>query len=159
MPPEPPIGVVADGAPLLRAGIMANLVADGVAVGAETGLGAEVVPLVTEHRAGLVIIGTLPDVPALEVARRLHARTAPPAIVLLLSQATPDAIAELLSLDVMGMVPRSIDAAGFVHAVRRVRDGERVVDPGILVTTASAMDDPDETHATSSSGTAPASAS
>ena len=70
---------------------------------------------------------------SVEVVRRLRAEPEPPAIVVLLGRVAPDAIAELLSLDVDGLVPRSIDGAELVTAVQRVRPGERVVDPGILV--------------------------
>ena len=45
----------------------------------------------------------------------------------------PDAVAELLSLDVEGLLPRAVDGTVLVDAVQRVRRGERVVDPGILV--------------------------
>jgi DNA-binding NarL/FixJ family response regulator len=44
-----------------------------------------------------------------------------------------EAIAELLGLDVEGLVPRTIDPDAFVAVVARIRAGERVVDPGVLV--------------------------
>jgi DNA-binding NarL/FixJ family response regulator len=133
MPPSSPIGVVADGTPLLRAGVATALRADGYDVPGETSIGAEVVALVRSHSAVVVVLGSFPDVPVLEVVRRLRAEPSPPAIVLLLSRVAPDGIAELLSLDVGGLVPRSIDAPELLVAIERVRRGERVVDPGILV--------------------------
>jgi two-component system nitrate/nitrite response regulator NarL len=133
MAPESPIGVVADGTPMLRAGIAGTLRADGFDVAAEAGLAAEVVELVSRHRAEVVVIGSLPDMPVVELVRRVRAQPEPARVVLLLGRVAPDAVAELLSLDVEVLVPRSIDAAGLVSAVQRARRGERVVDPGILV--------------------------
>lgn len=133
MPPESPIGVVADGTPMLRAGIVGTLRGAGFEIPAETAVGADLVELVDRHRAELVVIGALPDLAVVELVRRLRAQPEPAKVVLLLGRVGPDAIAELLSLDVEGLVPRSIDPAAFVDAVRRVHQGERVVDAGILV--------------------------
>ena len=93
------------------------------------------------------MVGTLPDMPVVELVRRVRAQPEPPRVVLLLGRVAPDAIAELLSLDVEGLVPRSIDGAGLVGAVQRVRRGERVVDPGILVTDATADVEAEEASA------------
>ncbi|MGZ4737139.1 MAG: LuxR C-terminal-related transcriptional regulator [Acidimicrobiia bacterium] len=147
MPPDPPIGVVADGTPMLRAGIGGTLRSVGFEIPADTALASEVVDLVVRHRATLVIVGSLPDMPVVELVRRLREQPEPPRVVLLLSRVAPDAIAELLSLDVHGLVPRSIDADALVGAVRRVLDGERVVDPGILITDAPGDDEPDTANA------------
>ncbi len=132
MPAESPI-VVADGTPMLRAGVAGTLRAAGYEVPAETAVGAEVAELVGRHGAGVVVIGALPDAPLPEVVRRLRAAPAPVRVVLLLGNVGPDAIAELLSLEVEGLVPRTIDGDAFVGVVERVRAGERVVDPGVLV--------------------------
>jgi two-component system nitrate/nitrite response regulator NarL len=147
MTPESPIGVVADGTPMLRAGIAGTLRADGFDVAAEAGLAAEVVDLVSRHHAELLVIGTLPDMPVVELVRRVRAQPEPARVVLLLGRVAPDAIAELLSLDVEVLVPRSIDAAGLVSAVQRARRGERVVDPGILVSDGASDAEPDITSA------------
>jgi two-component system, NarL family, nitrate/nitrite response regulator NarL len=145
MPPESPIGVVADSTPMLCAGISGTLRADGFEVPAETSSAAQVVDLVTRHRAELVVAGTLPDMPVVELVRRLRALPDAPHVVLLLTRVAPDAVAELLSLDVGGLVPRSIDGADLVSAVQRVRRGERVVDPGILMSDAASDDEAAET--------------
>jgi DNA-binding NarL/FixJ family response regulator len=144
MPPELPIGVVADGTPMLRAGVVGTLRGAGLEVPGETGLASEVGELVDRHHAELVVIGSLPDMPVVELLRRLRAQPDGPRVVLLLSRISPDAIAELLSLDVEAMVPRAIDAADLVRAVERVRLGERVVDPGILIADGSTDDEPGE---------------
>lgn len=133
MPPDPPIGVVADGTPMLRAGIVATLRAGGFDIAAEAALGSEVVELVDAHRAGVVVIGALPDLPVVELVRRLTARAEPPTIVVIVGRATPDSIAELLSLNVDALVPRAITPDDLVAAAQRARQGERVIDPGVLI--------------------------
>jgi DNA-binding NarL/FixJ family response regulator len=133
MPPESPIGVVADATPMLRAGVAGTLRAAGYEIPVEAGAATDVVELVDRHRAEFVVIGGLPDLPVIELVRRLHAQPEPTKIVLLLGRVAPDAVAELLSLDVEGLLPRSVDGTVLVDAVQRVRRGERVVDPGILV--------------------------
>lgn len=147
MPPESPIGVVADGTPMLRAGIAGTLRSGGYEVAAETGLGSEVVGLVSLHRPELVVVGTLPDIAVVELVRLLRDQPEPPHLLVLLGRIAPDAIAELLSLDVAGLVPRTIDAAALVGAAQRVRQGERVVDPGILVGDATVDDEPGTANA------------
>jgi DNA-binding NarL/FixJ family response regulator len=132
MSSEPAIGVVADGTPLLRAGIVGILLAHGFEIRADTGTGADVAALVARHEPGLVVLGSVPDMPVVELVRRVRAATAPPRLVVLLGRVAPDAIAELLSLDVDALVPRTIEADALVAAVRKAQLGERVVDPGVL---------------------------
>jgi DNA-binding NarL/FixJ family response regulator len=132
MPAESPI-VVADGTPMLRAGVAGTLRAAGYEVRAETAVGADVAELVGRHGADVVVIGALPDAPLPEVVRRLRAAPVRVRVVLLLGNVGPDAIAELLSLEVEGLVPRTIEGDAFVGVVERIRAGERVVDPGVLV--------------------------
>jgi two-component system NarL family response regulator len=133
MPPESPIGVVADATPMVRAGVVGTLRAAGYEMPAEAAAAAEVIELVGRHRARFAVIGGLPDLPVVELVRQLRSPDEPAKIVLLLGRVLPDAIAELLSLDVEALLPRAVDGAVLVDAVGRVLRGERVVDPGILV--------------------------
>lgn len=144
MPPELPIGVVADATPMLRAGIAGTLRDAGYEIRAEMAVGTEVVDLVGRHRAQFVVIGGISDLPLVELVRRLHAQPKRAKIVLLLGSVGHDAMAELLSLDVEGLVPRAIDGAALVDAVARVCQGERVVDPGILAGGGAAHDEPSD---------------
>lgn len=132
MAPDPVVCVVADGVPMVRAGVAATLLGHGVEVRGDTGSGPESVELVARHSANLVVLGSVPDMPLVELVRRLRAADGPPRLVVLLGRVAPEAIAELLSLDVDALVPRSIDAAGLALAVERARRGERVVDPAVL---------------------------
>jgi DNA-binding NarL/FixJ family response regulator len=142
MPPESPIGVVADATPMVRAGVVGTLRAAGYEIPAEAAAAAEVIELVGRHRARFAVIGGLPDLAVVELVRALHAPEEPAKIVLLLGRVLPDAIAELLSLDVEALLPRAVDGDVLVDAVRRVLRGERVVDPGILVGDDPALEQP-----------------
>jgi DNA-binding NarL/FixJ family response regulator len=147
MSPDLPIGVVADGTPMLRAGIAATLRGGGFDIVGEAAQGAEVVGLVESHQAAIVVIGSLMDLPTGELVRSLASRAEPPTIVVMIGRATPDAIAELLSLSVDALVPRSIAAADLVQTAQRALHGERVIDPGVLVVDITEDDEPAEANA------------
>jgi DNA-binding NarL/FixJ family response regulator len=138
--------VVADGTPLVRAGVAATLRAEGGAV-EEAGTAAEVMDLAGRLAPEVVIVGTLADVPVGELVRRLGTRPDPPRVVTLVGRVTPDAIAELLSLSVDALVPRSVTPVELASAVARVRDGERVIDPGVLLVDTAREDEPAEPSA------------
>lgn len=132
MPPGSPI-VVADGTPLLRVGVASTLRDAGYTVPELGATAAEVTDLVRRHAPEVVVVGAVPDAPMPELVRRVRAVAAPVRVVLLLGPLGAEAIAELLGLDVEGLVPRTIAADAFVAVVARIRAGERVVDPGVLV--------------------------
>jgi DNA-binding NarL/FixJ family response regulator len=132
VPPEAIVCVVADGVPMLRAGVVATLLAEQVEVRGASGSAADVLTMMADHGARLVVVGSVPDMPVVELVRRLRARPEPPRIVVLLGRVAPDAIAELLSLDVDALVPRTIGGEALVAAVRKAQAGERVVDPAVL---------------------------
>jgi DNA-binding NarL/FixJ family response regulator len=133
MPPEGQVGVVADTLPLLRAGIAATLQAEGFAMVAEAGTAREVVELVARHRPAVVVLGSLADVPAVELVRRLREPATAPRVAVLVGRVSPEAIAELLSLSVDALVARATTPADLADAVTRAVAGERVIDPGVLL--------------------------
>jgi two-component system response regulator DesR len=91
------------------------------------------VDLVDRHGASVVVLGSLADAPIGEVVRRLRERPESPRTVVLVGRATPEAIAELLSLSVDALVARSTTPAELADAVMRAGDGERVIDPDVLL--------------------------
>jgi two-component system nitrate/nitrite response regulator NarL len=147
MPPEPSIGVVAEATPMLRAGIVGTLRDGGLEIAAEASRGADVVGMVTRHQPGFVVVGSVTDMPLVELVRRVRAQPEAAHVLVLLGRISPEAIAELLSLDVGGLVPRSIDGADLISAVHRIVSGERVVDPAILVNDASVDEQPESASA------------
>jgi DNA-binding NarL/FixJ family response regulator len=130
--PEPLVCLVADGVPMLRAGVATTLLAEQIEVRGAAGSAVDLLAFVAEHGPGVVVLGSVPDMPVVELVRRLRARPEPPRTVVLLGRVAPDAIAELLSLDVDALVPRTIGADALVAAARKVHAGERVVDPAVL---------------------------
>jgi DNA-binding NarL/FixJ family response regulator len=132
-PPADRVGVVADGTPLVRAGVVATLRAAGFASVTEAAGGAELVDLAGRHPDAVVVLGTLGDVPVAELVRRLVEGTDSPRVVVMLGRVTPEAIAELLSLGIDALVPRTVLPAELVDVVNRVAAGERVIDPAVLL--------------------------
>jgi DNA-binding NarL/FixJ family response regulator len=123
---------------------VATLRAEGCTVVGETDAAATVVDLVATHRADVVVVGTLTDLPAGELVRRLAAGPTPPKVVALIGRVSPDAIADLLSLNVDGLVPRQVAPGDLAATVRRVHAGERVIDPEVLLVDTARDDEPVE---------------
>lgn len=117
---------------MLRAGIVATLRAGGFEIPVEATTAAETIDGAARHRPGFVVLGSVPDIAVVEVVRRVRSQPDPPRLVVLLGRVEPDAIAELLSLDVDALVPRTIDGDALVLAVQRALRGERVIDPAVL---------------------------
>jgi DNA-binding NarL/FixJ family response regulator len=127
------VAVIADSMALVRLGVAAVLEPMGVKVVAETATGRDAPRLVREHGAALVIAGPVQDVPLAELVRRLKALSDRPSVLVMLGGSSSKAeIAELLSLDIDGLVLRSLSADDLADAVERIRRGERVVAPGLL---------------------------
>ena len=87
------------------------------------------------------------DMPLVQLVRRVRAQPDAARVLVLLGRISPEAIAELLSLEVGGLMPRSIDGADLISAVQRVLQGERVVDPAILVNDAAVEEQPESASA------------
>lgn len=133
MHPEAGPGVVVvDVVPLLRAGVVSVLRTAGYRVVGEASCAADVPGLIGSVSPAAVLVGAVADLPPGETVRRVRALPDPPRVVLLLPRAPRELLAELLSLDVDGLVARSIDADALVAAVERVWRGERFVDPALL---------------------------
>jgi DNA-binding NarL/FixJ family response regulator len=133
--------VVADVVPLVRAGIAAALGPDGFVVVGEAGSGAELAKQAEETGAAVAILGAVADLSVIDAVRLLRGlpRTEPLRVALLLGRVAREHLAELLSLEVDGLLPRTLEAAALPGLLTRLVRGERVVDPVVL-----AEDLPDE---------------
>lgn len=134
-----PSVVLADVVPLVRAGLGAVLSAAGLRVVGEASCAVDLPALVEDLHPGVVVLGAVADLTPAETVRRLRGLGSPTCIVLLLPRASRESLAELLGLDVEGLLARSVEADALVAALRRAWRGERVVDPALL-----AGDLPDE---------------
>lgn len=124
--------VVADVVPLVRVGLTVVLAGEHHLVLAEASSGRELAKAVIEHAPDLVVVGAVNDLAVSEIARQVR-DTAPNArLVVMLNRAPRDTLADLLGLDVDGLLARVIPPADLVTAIARVLGGERHVDPALL---------------------------
>lgn len=131
--------VVADVVPLVRTGLSAVLTDAGYRVVAREGSARDVAKAVVEHAPALVVVGVVNDLTVQELARQVRDAAGGVKLVVLLNRAPRDTLADLLAVDVDGLLARAIDPDALVVAVGRVMDGERYIDPQLL-----AGDIPDE---------------
>jgi len=135
MVPEGPTPVVvADVVPLVRAGVAAALAPHRFVVVAESDVARPLPQIVTETGAAVAIVGTVADLASIDVARLLRpdATSVRTRLVLLLGRVPAELIAELLGLEVDGLVARTAAPADLGAMLARVVGGERVIDPIIL---------------------------
>ena len=131
--------VVADVVPLVRTGLSALLADAGYRVVAREGSARDVAKAVVEHGPALVVVGVVNDLTVQELARQVREGAAGVRLVVLLNRAPRDTLAELLAVDVDGLLARAIDPDALMVAIDRVMGGERYIDPQLL-----AGDVPDE---------------
>ena len=111
--------LVADGYPVVRAGLRQFLDAPDVAVVGEAATGAEAVSAAARLR---------PDVVVLDAALADACREIPAAVVLATSVA-PDLVAAAAQAGAAAYLVKDLEGPELLDAVRRVAAGERLVDP------------------------------
>lgn len=134
-----PSVVVADVVPLVRAGLGAVLSAAGFRVVGDAPCAADLPALVDQLHPGVVVLGAVADLGPADAVRHLRAEAPATCIVLLLTRTSRASLADLLSLDVEGLLARSTQPDALVAALGKAWRGERVVDPALL-----ADDQPDD---------------
>jgi DNA-binding NarL/FixJ family response regulator len=112
--------LVADGYPVVRAGLRQLLRARDVAVVGEAANAAEAVAAAEQLR---------PDVVVLDAALAEACRQIPAPVVVLSSSIAPDLVAAAAEAGAVAYLVKDVEAAELVDAVRRAAAGERVVDP------------------------------
>jgi DNA-binding NarL/FixJ family response regulator len=126
--------VVADVVPLVRAGIASALAPHGFTVVGEVDTARGLPTVLQATGAALAVVGAVADLAALDLVHLLRGADVPvpPRVVLLLGRVPRELLAELLGLDVDGLIPRAIAAAELPPRLHRVMAGERVIDPILL---------------------------
>lgn len=125
--------VAADGQPIVLAGLRHLCAASGwLRLAAAAGSGAEAIAAVGANRPALVVMETrLPDLPAVEVIRRLRTLHPPVRIVLFTADAARAGRTALAAGDageaIAAVVHKRTDLGGLAAALRRVADGERLL--------------------------------
>ena len=127
-----PRAVIVDDVPLLRIGVRAVLEPMGIGVAAEAGTGRDVPRLIAEVGAALLIVGSVSDVPTVELVRRVRDTAPECCVVGLLPRTRRDELSSLLGLDVDALVVRGIPADELSLSIERAMKGERVVSPLLL---------------------------
>src|SRR4051794_2884913 len=127
-----PSAVIADVVPLVRVGLTAVLRSAGHDVVAEASSARDVAKAVLEHAPTVVIVGVLNDLSIAEMARQVREVGHGCRLVVMLQRAPRDTLADLLAVDVDGLLARSIGPEELCRAVERVLAGERYIDPALV---------------------------
>jgi two-component system response regulator DevR len=112
--------LVADGYPVVRAGIRQFLRARDVAVVGEAATGAEAVSEAARLRPDVVVL----DATLAEACREIRA-----AVVMLSTSVAPDLVAAAAEAGAAAYLVKDLEGPELLDAVRRVAAGERLVDP------------------------------
>ncbi len=127
-----PSAVVADVVPLVRVGLTTVLRTAGHDVVADVSSARDVAKAVIEHAPELVIVGVLNDLSVADLARQVREVGHGARLVVMLQRAPRDTLADLLAVDVDGLLARSIGPEDLCRAVDRVLAGERYIDPALV---------------------------
>jgi len=127
-----PSVVVADVVPLVRVGLTAVLRADGHDVVGQVGSARDLAKAVIEHTPEFVVVGVVNDLSLAEMARQVREADSGVRLVVMLQRAPRDALADLLAVDVDGLLARSVTPEALGVAVARVLAGERYIDPALV---------------------------
>ena len=112
--------LVADGYPVVRAGLRQFLAAPDVAVVGEAATEAEAVSAAARLRPDVVVL----DAPLADACRQISA-----AVVVLATSTAPDHVAAAAEAGAAAYLVKDLEGAELLDAVRRVAAGERLVDP------------------------------
>lgn len=127
-----PSVVVADVVPLVRVGLTAVLRADGHDVVGEVGSARDLAKAVIELTPEFVVVGVVNDLSLAEMARQVREADPGVRLVVMLQRAPRDTLADLLAVDVDGLLARSVTPEALGVAVARVLAGERYIDPALV---------------------------
>jgi len=117
--------LVADGYPVVRAGIRQFLRAPDVKVVGEAGTGAEAVSAAARLRPDVVVL----DATFADVCGQIMERAPATAVALLSSSIAPDLVAAAAEAGAAAYLVKDLERVDLLDAVRRVAAGERLVDP------------------------------
>ncbi|OLT54692.1 response regulator transcription factor [Cellulosimicrobium sp. CUA-896] len=125
--------VIVDDDALVRSGLRLMLDgARGIEVVGEAADGAEVAAVLDAHPTDVVLMDLrMPGVDGIEATRRVRARTAPPAVVVLTTFDTDEEVVGALHAGASGYLLKDMPPERIVTAVRAAAAGEPVLSPEI----------------------------
>lgn len=124
--------MVVDDHPMWRDGVARDLAEAGYEVVATVGEGRQAVRVAAAVRPELVVLDLqLPDLPGVEVARRLAASEPPPRVLVLSASGEQEDVLEAVKAGASGYLLKSASKEEFLDAVRRTAGGDAVFTPGL----------------------------
>ncbi|NUR91479.1 MAG: response regulator transcription factor [Nonomuraea sp.] len=125
--------LIVDDDALVRAGLSMILGgADDIEIVAEGGDGAEVPPLVAEHRPDVVLMDIrMPGVDGLTATERLRGTRQPPEVVVLTTFHADAQVLRALRAGAAGFLLKDIPPGELVGAIRKVAAGEPILSPAV----------------------------
>ncbi|MGS2640544.1 MULTISPECIES: response regulator [unclassified Streptosporangium] len=124
--------MVVDDHPMWRDGVARDLAEAGYEVVATVGEGRQAVRVAAAVRPELVVLDLqLPDLPGVEVARRLAASEPPPRVLMLSASGEQEDVLEAVKAGASGYLLKSASKEEFLDAVRRTAEGDAVFTPGL----------------------------
>ncbi|MGW0482465.1 response regulator [Nonomuraea sp. NPDC003214] len=125
--------LIVDDDALVRAGLAMILGGvDGIEIVGEAGDGAQVPPLVAEHRPDVVLMDIrMPGVDGLAATEALRATKAPPEVVVLTTFHADAQVLRALRAGAAGFLLKDIPPVELVAAIRKVAAGEPILSPAV----------------------------
>ncbi|MET8046997.1 response regulator transcription factor [Streptosporangium sp. NPDC005286] len=124
--------MVVDDHPMWRDGVARDLAEAGYEVVAAVGEGRQAVRVAAAVRPELVVLDLrLPDLPGVEVARRLATSEPPPRVLVLSASGEQEDVLEAIKAGASGYLLKSASKEEFLDAVRRTAGGDAVFTPGL----------------------------
>ncbi|HEX4817863.1 MAG TPA: response regulator transcription factor [Nonomuraea sp.] len=125
--------LVVDDDAMVRAGLSMILGgAPDLEIVAEAGDGADVPPLVAEHRPDVVLMDIrMPGVDGLTATERLRGTPAPPEVVVLTTFHADAQVLRALRAGAAGFLLKDIAPGDLVEAIRKVAAGEPILSPAV----------------------------
>lgn len=124
--------MVVDDHPMWRDGVARDLAEAGYEVVATVGEGRQALRVAAAVRPELVVLDLqLPDLPGVEVARRLAASEPPPRVLMLSASGEQEDVLEAVKAGASGYLLKSASKEEFLDAVRRTAEGDAVFTPGL----------------------------
>ncbi|MEV4564856.1 response regulator transcription factor [Nonomuraea sp. NPDC049419] len=125
--------LIVDDDPMVRAGLSMILGGAGdIQIVGEAADGAEVPPLVAEHRPRVVLMDIrMPGVDGLTATEALRRTSAPPEVVVLTTFHADAQVLRALRAGAAGFLLKDIAPADLVAAIRKVAAGEPILSPAV----------------------------
>ena len=127
--------MIAEDVRILRDTLVAVLALEtDIEVVAELASGDRIVPIAVEQRPNVAVLDIdLPGLDGLSAAAELHERLPQCRVLILTGLGRPGHLRRALAAQVSGFVIKDAPSQELIRAVRRVADGERVIDPQLAV--------------------------